>query len=153
MRRMFAAAGLYLIALGLVPLALTPLAAQAQQVQPGQWSSTGKITHMEGPGLPPQMVQSMMSAPPTTNLRCVDAKDAAAGLAQMMSGKNQDCTVTGNSFAGGVLDLTRSCKAGLVVHLRGPVTPTSISLDVTSTDPRGMKMAMTFTAKRIGACK
>jgi hypothetical protein len=146
MRAMLLAAGLCCL----------PLVAQAQQVQPGQWTSSSRITHVEGPGLPPAMAQAMTSEPADTDTRCIGAKEAATGLQEMLKEKGQNCTMTGNSFTGGVLDATRACRGNggeSVIHLHGPVTPTGFTLTAAGTGPHGIKMSMTFTAKRIGACK
>jgi hypothetical protein len=151
MRTIFPAAALCVVA-----LALVPPAAQAQQLQPGQWNSSSKLIHIEGAGLPPAMAEAMTSEPPDTDTRCVDAKQAATGLQDMLKEKNQMCAMVTHSFAGGVLDATRSCKGNggvSVIHLHGPVTQTGFTLDADGTGPHGVKMAMRFTAKRLGACK
>jgi hypothetical protein len=145
-----------ILAAGLCTLALMPLNAQAQQVQPGQWSTSSKITHVEGAGLPPAIAQAMTSEPPDTDTRCISAQEAATGLQDMLKEKGQLCAMVTHSFTGGMLDATRSCKGNggeSVIHLHGPVTPTGFTLDATGTGPHGLKMAMTFTAKRLGACK
>jgi hypothetical protein len=137
-------------------LALMPLAAMAQQVTPGQWSVSSRVTHVEGPGLPPSIADAMTSEPADTDTRCVTAKEAAAGLQEILKEKDQNCSMTNTSFTGGVLDATRACRGNggeSVIHLRGPIAPTGFTLSASGTGPHGMKMTMIFTAKRIGACK
>jgi hypothetical protein len=146
MRAIFLAAGLCCL----------PLAAMAQQVAPGEWTTSSRVTHVEGKNLPPAIAQAMASEPADTDTRCVTAKEAANGLQDMLKEKDQNCSMTNNAFAGGVLDVTRTCKGNggeSVIHLRGPVTPTGFTLTATGTGPHDLKMSMLFTAKRIGACK
>ncbi|HEY4275573.1 MAG TPA: DUF3617 domain-containing protein [Rhizomicrobium sp.] len=139
-----------------VLLCAIPFAASAQQVQPGQWTYSSKITHIEGDHVPPGMAQALASEPPNTDTKCLTAAEAAHGLENMLKEKDKECTLTSNAFAGGVLDATRSCKSASgtnIVHLHGPVTPTGFTLNATGTSGRGIKIDMVFTAKRVGACK
>lgn len=137
-------------------LALAPPAAMAQQVAPGEWSVSSRITQVEGKNLPPAMAEAMASEPADTDTRCIGAKEAANGLQDMLKEKDQNCTMTDSSFTGGVLDATRACRGNggeSVIHLRGPVTPNGFTLTASGTGPHDIKMSMIFTAKRIGACK
>jgi hypothetical protein len=136
-------------------LALAPFTAAAQQIQPGKWVSSSKITSLQAENLPPGMAANLAAEPPDTDTRCVTPSEAASGFQKMLQEKDQNCTFTNATFTGGVMDVQRVCKGAdgtTTFHMHGPFSPTGFNVNAAGTGPHGFKLTMIFTAKRVGAC-
>lgn len=136
-------------------LLLIPGIAPAQQVQPGLWAWSSKITSMSGPRVPPSMVASLKSEPPAADKQCLSPAEAKEGFVNMLRRKSPDCSVTSNTLRAGSADILATWKSGgrspMTMHLHGPFSPTAFSLTADSHSD-DMTMSMIFSAKRVGAC-
>jgi hypothetical protein len=132
-------------------------AASAQQVQPGLWESSSKVTAMSGPDMPPNVSAMMASRPPIVVKQCIRPADAAKGFEQMLKDKSRQCVVKSSRTIGGVIDVQSQCTSNgqvSTMHMHGPFTPTAYTLnsEMVLSGESKMKMSMIFSAKRIGPC-
>ncbi|MBB4633484.1 DUF3617 domain-containing protein [Sphingosinicella soli] len=142
----------------LAATAAVPLAAFAgNMVTPGKWASTGTITAIDMPGMPPQALE-MMKKRPISHSYCLTAEQAAKDPRQMFKGDNGECEYTKFEMARGKLNAAMQCKGpqgNMRMTMLGTYTADSYqSTNVMVVDgPRGnMKMTSKTSGKRTGAC-
>jgi Protein of unknown function (DUF3617) len=146
--------------------------ANAQALNPGQWSNQTKIVSVEIPGMP-QAEKKMMDAmtkamvgQTTATESCVTPEQAKKPDATMFAGQgNNNCTFEKFSMAGGRMDAVMSCDAGaqgqMKMTMGGAYGGDNYALDseiVMSGAPgmpgKGeMKIKASNTGKRTGECK
>ena len=135
-----------LTALALLLLAL-PSTLAAAGLTPGLYEYTMK---MNMPGAP-------MNMPAQTSRRCLSSKDIDSNKAlEMPPEPNSDCQVRDMTLTGGQYSYKVSCTRPqkLTGNVKGSVTATSMTMDMTMTVPEMPgPMQQTVTARRIGDCK
>ncbi len=142
----------------LASLAAAPLAAFAgAALSPGQWASTGTVTGVDMPGMPPEAL-AMMKRRPISHSYCLTAEQAAKDPRQLFKGDNGECQFTRFDMAGGKLNATMQCN-GPQGKMRMTMLGTYSASSYESTNvmvvegPRGnMRMTTKMSGKRTGAC-
>ena len=142
-----------------VALLLIGGASHAQQVQPGLWQSTSKITAVSAPDMPANVTKMMAGQPPMVSKQCIRPADAAKGYDEMLKDKARNCVVKSSRYVGGVMDVQTQCTGqGQVstMHMHGPYSPTAYTLTSEMTMSNAempMKMTMIVSGKLLGPCK
>jgi hypothetical protein len=134
---------------------ILPGVAISQQVKPGSWTWSSKITSVSGKAATTSMVQAIRTDPANSGNQCLSAGEAYQGLARILRNKMGTCAVGRSTVTNGTLDIQAKCtNAGQVtdVHLRGPFTSSAFSLSGTGTSASGVNVSMNFSAKRVGTC-
>jgi hypothetical protein len=132
--------------------------AHAQQVQPGLWESTSRMTAISAPNMPPEATAAMTRRPPTIYKQCIRPADAAKGFQEMLKDKSQSCSVKSSRYVDGVLDIVSQCSAQgqtSTMHMHGPYSATAYTLtsDMTMNNAEmPMKMSVQIAGKRLGPC-
>jgi hypothetical protein len=135
--------------------AFAPALAAAQTMQPGSWRSTTRITAMTMPGAPPDIARSMAGRPIEATV-CITAQDIAAGPKRLLESSKGQCRYSRFRMSGGVIDAESTCAeasgATMTTVMRGTYTPTSYTMTARASATTGMRMAMTTSGRRVGAC-
>lgn len=151
---------------------LAACSGASDSIQPGQWELTTRMTEVDVPGAPPEMVNQMRSAMASqaqTQNRCITPEEAANPTAGMMNptGQAQGCTFTEQTWAGGRISLAGTCPApggqGTVRStISGSYTATTMETQVTAEVqpganappgmPQNVRMRGTMTGRRTGDC-
>ena len=128
-------------------LSLPPAAHAASTLTPGLYEYTMK---MNMPGAP-------MNMPPQTSRRCLNPKDVESNKAfEMPPEPNSDCQVKDMAMTSGNFSYKVACTKPqkLTGNVKGSVTATSMTMDMTMTVPEMPgPIQQTVTARRIGDCK
>ena len=138
------------------------VASSASMVEPGLWQSKVTIQEMTIPGLPPQfaakMKQSMAEHQQQASTHCLSTADAKKPREDFFAG-NKACTYQHFTMGAGKIDIQMVCKEPETVQstsVTGSYTPTSYSIDMSSTGSdgaqKGMNMEMHVDAQRVGEC-
>lgn len=137
-------------------IVLTPAAAAAQAVTPGQWDIAVTTTSIAMPSMPPEVAKSIAGR--TTRVsHCITPADAARGPQDMLK-SNKSCAFSKYSMVGGRMHAEMSCKqpGGTMNSVSdGVFTPTGFRttarLAMSGATP--MTMTTTTVGKRGGACR
>ena len=143
----------------------------SDQIQPGMWETTSRMTEVEIPGMPPAMAEQMkaqLANQTQTNSQCITPEQAANPAGNMLNqgGDAQGCTFADSTFSGGVIRVRGTCPgpggAGqATMSWEGTYTATTmegrIVAEVTAPPgaapgPQNIKMSGTLTSRRTGDC-
>lgn len=129
-----------------MPWAL-PTAHAASTLTPGMYEYTMKMNMRGAP----------MNMPPQTSRRCLSPKDVGSNKAlEMPPEPNSDCQVKDMVQTGGQYSYKVACTRPqkLTGNVKGSVTATSMTMDMTMTVPEMPgPIQQTVTARRVGDCK
>lgn len=131
-------------------------------IEPGLWQSKTDIEEMNMPGMPPQfaarMKQSMAESRNQTSSHCVTA-DEVKKPKEDFFGADKTCKYQHFTMGGGKIDAQMVCSeegSTQTTNLSGTYTPTSYSMDVSSSGTggarEGMSMKMHVDSRRVGEC-
>lgn len=130
-------------------------------IEPGLWQSKTDV-EMNMPGMPPQfaarMKQSMAESRNQTSSHCVTA-DEVKKPKEDFFGADKTCKYQHFTMGGGKIDAQMVCSeegSTQTTNLSGTYTPTSYSMDVSSSGTggarEGMSMKMHVDSRRVGEC-
>ncbi len=142
----------------LAAAAAMPLAAfTGGALSPGKWVSTGTVTSIDMPGMPPEAL-AMMKKRPINHSYCLTPEQAEKDPRQMFKGDNSECQYTKFDMARGKLSATMQCN-GPQGKMRMTMLGTYSATTYESTNtmvvegPRGnMRMTSKISGKRTGGC-
>jgi len=131
-------------------------------IEPGLWESKVTIQEMNIPGLPPQYAdkikQSMTAHRERTAKHCITEADVKKPKEDFF-GADKSCKYNHFTMGGGKIDIAMSCSeegTTQTTMLAGSYTPTTYSLDMSSSgsggQQNGMTMKMHVDAQRAGEC-
>src|SRR4051794_15302283 len=131
-------------------------------IEPGLWQSKVTIQEMSIPGMPAQfaerMKQSMATHRNQTSSHCVTEADVKKPKEDFF-GADKSCKYDHFTMGGGKIDIAMTCKeqgSTQTTKMAGTYTPTTYSLDMSSTgsggEQAGMTMKMHVDSQRIGQC-
>jgi hypothetical protein len=131
-------------------------------IQPGLWESKVTIQEMSIPGLPPkyaaEMKQRMAQQRERTAKHCITEADVKKPKEDFF-GADKSCKYDQFTMGGGKIDVAMTCKeenASQTTRLTGSYTPTTYSIDMSSSgsggEQSGMTMKMHVDAQRAGEC-
>ncbi len=138
--------------------ALSVTAAGAGEINPGQWTTSGTVTAVDMPGMPPEML-GMMKKRPISHSYCLTQAEIDKGPKRMFSEGNGECSYSKFNMAGGRLNAVMQCKGpqgNAQMTMLGTYTPDSYSsVNIMVMDgPQGkMRMTTKLSGKRTGPCK
>jgi hypothetical protein len=129
-------------------------------IEPGLWKAKVTVHEMNIPGMPAQyaaqMKQEMVEKDSDINSGCLTAEDIRR---RNMFGVGKSCRFEHFTMGGGKMDSQMACGAEGTTQtttMSGTYTPTSYSIDVSSTDDGGdqnsMSMKLHIDANRVGEC-
>lgn len=132
-------------------------------VQPGLWQSKVTIQEMNIPGLPAQyagrMKQEMAEHQQQTSKHCLTKEEARQPKEDFFAGEDKSCKYSHFTMGGGKIDIQMVCTqegSSQTTNMSGSYTPTSYSMDMSSTgsggSQQGMSMKMHVDSNRIGEC-
>lgn len=132
-------------------------------IQPGVWVSKATIEEMSFPGMPPQFQEQMKNAmaahQPDSSKVCVTPEEAKKPKEDFFAGPDKSCRFGHFTMGGGRMDVQMVCQeqdGTRTSNMTGTFTPTSYSMDVSSTitggNESGAVMKMHVNAQRIGDC-
>lgn len=143
-------------------------AKDAVKLEPGKWETTVSILSMDGPGLPPQVVEQMKAQMKDQKVETCLTPEQVKNPPKDMFGSAANCTYEKFEMSGGKMSGTLVCKApagAAMGDIRGTVSGNfaSTSYDVTSETTMNMPAMpgatggkitskTKVTGKRIGAC-
>lgn len=140
------------------------------QLPAGKWEMTTKMTALDAPGAPPQMVEAMRAQlnREQTNSTCITAEQASNPLRDLRGMMNQPgatCTTDDDTFANGVIRVRVTCRGAGGQQGQGTMTMegsfTNDTLQATMTvagqgagagGPQSLNMTTTITGRRTGDC-
>ncbi len=131
--------------------------------EPGLWQSKVVIQEMNIPGLPPQfaqkMKQTMAEQRQHANTHCLTAAEVKKPREDFFAGQNKSCRYGHFTMGNGKIDIEMVCKEKELTqttNMSGAYTPTSYSMDMSSSGSggaaNGMTMKMHVDSNRIGEC-
>ena len=132
-------------------------------VEPGLWQSKATVNEMNIPGMPPayadRMKQMMAEHQQDVSKHCLTKEDVKKPKEDFFAGGNKSCRYGHFTMGGGRLDIEMVCREAdstQTTTMSGSYTPTSYSMDVSSTASggreQGMVMKMHVDANRVGEC-
>jgi hypothetical protein len=132
-------------------------------VEPGEWQSKVTIQDMQIPGMPAQfaarMKQEMAQHQQETSKNCLTPDEVKRPKEDFFAGEDKSCKYEHFAMGGGKMDIRMVCKregSTQTTNMSGTYTPTSYSMDMSSTASggaqQGMIMKMHVDADRIGEC-
>ena len=143
----------------------------SDQIQPGMWETTSRMTDVEVPGMPPAMAEQMkaqMANQTQTQSQCITPEQAANPAGSMLSqGEDaQGCTFSDSTFSGGVIRVRGTCPgpagAGTAtMSWEGSYTATTMEGAITAEvqappgpegGPQTIRMSGTLSSRRTGDC-
>lgn len=131
-------------------------------IRPGLWTSKVTIQEMNIPGLPPkyaaEMKQRMATQRQEPGKHCITEADVKKPKEDFF-GADKSCKYDQFTMGGGKIDIAMTCSeqgASETTKLTGSYTPTTYSLDMSSSgnggEHSGMTMKMHVDAQRAGEC-
>lgn len=131
-------------------------------IEPGLWESKVTVQEMSIPGLPAQyaekMKQRMAEGRERGSKHCVTEADVKKPKEDFF-GADKSCKYDHFTMGGGKIDIAMTCKdeeTTRTTKMAGTYTPTTYSMDVSSTgsggDQSGMVMKMHVDSQRVGQC-
>lgn len=135
---------------------------ESMQIEPGQWEATSEILSASAPGLPADVLKSMVGQK-TTVSNCITPEQAAKPSANFLAAQqNSNCTYQDWSMEGGRMTGTMTCTGGgapgqVVMKMNGTYGSTSydLGMDMNTTGlPNGATMTIKArtTGRRTGEC-
>jgi Protein of unknown function (DUF3617) len=132
-------------------------------VEPGLWQSKVTIQEMNIPGIPAQyasrMKQEMAEHQQQTSKHCLTKEEARKPKEDFFAGEDKSCKFAHFAMGGGKMDIQMVCNhegSTQTTNMNGTYTPTSYSMDMSSTGSgghqQGMSMKMHVDSQRIGEC-
>lgn len=132
-------------------------------IEPGLWQSKVVIQEMNIPGMPPQfaekMKQSMAEHRQQSNTHCLTAADVKKPKEKFFAGEDRSCRYDHFAMGAGKIDIAMVCReegATQTTNMTGTYTPTSYSMDMSSSGSGGaqggMTMKMHVDSSRVGEC-
>jgi hypothetical protein len=136
--------------------------ASDTMIEPGLWKSNTIVQEMNIPGLSAQyaaqMKQSMAEHRNESTSHCIKAADVRKPKEDFF-GADKSCRYDHFTMGGGKIDVAMVCheeETTRTMNMSGSYTPTSYSIDVSSTGSggheNGMNMKMHVDASRVGEC-
>lgn len=138
----------------------------SDQIQPGMWETTSRMTEVEMAGIPPAAVEQMKA--PQTQSQCITPEQAANPAGNMLNqgAENQGCQFPDSTFAGGRINVRGTCQGpngqgSATMSWQGTYTATTMEgrITVEVQTPGGaegqtqnLRMAGTLTSRRTGDC-
>jgi hypothetical protein len=131
-------------------------------IEPGLWQSKVTVLEMNIPGMPPQfadkMKQSMAESRNHASSHCIKPEDVQKPKEDFF-GADKSCKYKQFTMGGGKIDIQMVCSeegSTQTSNLNGTYTPTSYSMDMSSTgsggDQNGMSMKLHVDSQRVGEC-
>ncbi len=132
-------------------------------IEPGMWESKVTVQEMNIPGMPAayadRMKQEIAAHREAASKHCLTKDDVKKPKEDFFAGEDKSCRYAHFTMGGGKMDIQMVCKAEdstQTTNMSGTYTPTSYSMDVSSTasggQREGMGMKMHADAQRIGEC-
>ncbi len=139
------------------------LTSSGTMFEPGLWQSKVTIHEMNIPGLPPQYAdkikQSMAAHQEQSSKHCLTPDQVKKPKEDFFAGQDKSCSYQHFAMGAGKIDVQMVCKeedSSQSTNMSGTYTPTSYSLDMSSTGSGGtgqtMTMKMHVDAQRVGEC-
>lgn len=134
-----------------------------RMIEPGLWQSKVVIQEMNIPGMPPQfadkMKQSMAEHRQQSNTHCLTPADVKKPKEDFFAGEDKSCRYDHFTMGAGKIDIAMVCRAEGATqrtNMTGTYTPTSYSMDMSSSGSGGaqggMTMKMHVDSRRVGEC-
>ena len=129
-------------------------------VEPGLWQSKVTVVDMNIPGIPPQyaakMKQQMAEHRNESSKHCIKPEDVKKPKEDFF-GAGKSCRYDHFTMGGGKIDMQMVCKeegSTQTMNASGTYTPTSYSMDMSSTGTGDEKMSMKMhvDSQRVGEC-
>jgi hypothetical protein len=136
---------------------LPAVAAAAIDIAPGKWASSGTVTDVEMPGLPPEAV-AMMKRRPISHSFCLTAEQAAKDPRKLFTETSGKCNYRKFDMSGGKLSAVMQClgpQGDMQMTMTGTYTASSYATTnvMVMAGPGGrMRMTSKVTGKRTGDC-
>ena len=135
----------------------------AMMMEPGLWQSKVVIQEMSIPGLPPQfaekMKQTMAEQRQHSNTHCLTAAELKKPKEDFFASPDKSCRYEHFRMGSGKIDIAMACReegTSQTTNMSGTYTPTSYSMDMSSSGSGGpmggMTMKMHVDSSRIGEC-
>ena len=143
----------------------------SDQIQPGMWETTSRMTEVEIPGMPPAVAEQMkaqMANQTQTQSQCITPEQAANPAGNMLNagGDAQGCQFSDSTFSGGVIRVRGTCPgpagAGTAnMSWEGTYTATTMEGRITAEvqappgaqgGPQNIRMSGTLASRRTGDC-
>jgi hypothetical protein len=144
----------------------------SDQIQPGMWETTTRMTEIEVPGMPPEIAQQMkaqMQNQSQTQSQCITPEQAAnpAGNVLNQGSDAQGCNFSDSTFAGGRINVRGTCpgpggQGSATMSWEGSYTATTMEgriraevqapAGAAATGPQTIRMSGTLSARRTGEC-
>lgn len=132
-------------------------------IEPGLWQSKVIIQEMNIPGMPAQfadkMKQSMAEHRQQSNTHCLTPADVKKPKEDFFAGGDKSCRYDRFTMGAGKINIAMVCReegATQTTNMAGSYTPTSCSMDVSSSGSGGAQGAMTMKmhvdSSRVGDC-
>lgn len=132
-------------------------------MEPGLWQSKVTIKEMNIPGMPAgladKMKQSFAAHEHDVSSKCLTKAEAKKPQENFFAGQDKACHYDHFTMGGGKMDMRMVCDhegSTQTTDMTGTYTPTSYSMDVSSTasggPQKGMVMKMHADAHRVGEC-
>jgi len=142
----------------------------SDQIQPGMWETTTRMTEVEVPGMPPAVAEQMkaqMANQTQTQSQCITAEQAANPAGNMLSQGSdaQGCNFSDSTFAGGRINVRGTCpgpngQGSATMSWEGTYTATEMTGRITAevqgpagtAGPQQIRMSGTLSSRRTGDC-
>lgn len=135
-----------------------PMAAfAAASLAPGKWSSTGTITAVDMPGMPPEAL-AMMKRRPMTHNYCLKQADVDSGAKGLFSEGNGECAYSKFEMSGGKLNAVMKCtgpQGDVAMTMLGTYSANgyeTTNIMVMGGSQGAMRMTVKTSGKRVGDC-
>lgn len=136
---------------------LVPATAGAQSLQAGKWSSTGSVTAVDMPGMPPEAL-AIMKQRPISHSYCLTAGEIENGARGLFSEGNGECKYSKFEMANGKLNAVMQCRGPqgnmrmTMIGTYGPSSYVSTNVMVMEGPQGNMRMTTRSAGKRTGDC-
>ena len=143
----------------------------SDQIQPGMWETTSRMTDVQMPRMPPAMAEQMkaqMASQTNTQSQCITPEQAANPAGNMLNqgGEAQGCQFADSTFADGRINVRGTCPgpggAGrATMAWEGTYTATTMEGRITAEvqapagaagGPQNIRMSGTLSSRRTGDC-
>lgn len=164
-----------LLAAGIAAIAVTAACSRGpEHIQAGQWEMKAKLTQIDAPGAPAEMLTAMRAQlnQEQTNRSCITPDRAANPLAQFREAMTRqqagaNCTTDEDRFAGGVIRVHVTCRGANgqpgqgTMTMEGSFTDTTLqatmSVDAQGPGatgaPQSLRMSTEIRGIRVGDCQ
>ena len=144
----------------------------SDQIQPGMWETTTRMTEVEVPGMPPAIAEQMkaqMANQAQTQSQCITPEQAANPAGNMLNQGSdaQGCNFADSTFAGGRINVRGTCpgpggQGSATMTWEGTYTATEMTGRITANvqapagaagaGPQEIRMSGTLSSRRTGDC-